>query len=386
MSKDYYQILGVSKNASKDEIKKAYRKLALQYHPDKHSNKGDEESKKIEDKFKEASAAYEILGDEKKRATYDQYGSDAFDNSRGGSSGGSGFGDFGSFSDIFEDIFSSDFSSGPFSKSGGKSQRSSAVRGSDVRYDTEIKLEDAFKGIKAPIFYRIKVKCDSCNGLGAKGGVRPENCGTCQGSGRIRRTQGFFTIETTCNACGGAGEIISNPCNNCNGTGCYEKYRKIHVNIPVGVEHGTRVRVAGEGEAGMRGGPSGDLYVYISMKKHDFFAREGADLYCTIPIKMTVAALGGEFDVPSLSGGKLKSTIKPGTQNDHKIRLKGKGMPRINRSGVYGDMYVSMFIEIPTKLTDKQKKLLEEFGEEERKHSCSPKVDTFIKKVRNFFK
>ncbi len=379
MSKDYYGILGVGKDSSAEEIKKAYRKKALKYHPDKQTDGSDQEKAAAGEKFKEATEAYEILSDAEKRKMYNQYGSEGLNQAGGGGFGGFGNSGFDGFSDIFEDIFGGSGMGG-----GGSRGGSSSARGSDMRYDIDISLIEAYHGLKAPVSYRANIGCEVCSGTGSKGSAAPSQCGSCRGSGRIRKSQGFFRIETTCPQCMGMGQVISDPCKSCGGNGRYEKYRKIQVNIPAGVDHGTRVRVSGEGEAGMHGGESGDLYVYVSIRDHEMFSREGEDLYCEVPVKVSVATLGGEIEIPCIGGEKLKVKIASGTQNNSSLRLRNKGMPHVRR-GRRGDMYAKIFVEIPTKLTEKQKALLIEFDKEEKGHSCNPKVDSFIQKIRTLF-
>lgn len=353
MKQDYYKTLGVSKNASADEIKKAYRKLAMQYHPDR--NPGNKEAEK---KFKEATEAYEVLKDDQKRAAFDQYGHSAFEQGGGGFGGQGGFGGgqgFNDFSDIFSsfgDIF------GDFG--GGKSKkRSSAVKGSDIRYNLEITLEEAFAGVNKKVSFNIASSCSACSGSGAEGGSKPAECGTCKGSGKIRAQQGFFIVERTCTTCSGTGHIIKNPCKVCKGEGRVEKEKVLSVKIPAGVESGNRIRLAGEGESGIRGGGAGDLYVFISIKDHKFFERKGDDIICEIPIKMTTAALGGAVEIPTIEGTFAKLSIPEGTQTNDQFRLKSKGMSVINSGGRRGDMYVKIFVETPIKLSAEEKSLLE---------------------------
>lgn len=373
---DYYELLGVSKTASAEELKKAYRKLAMQYHPDK--NPGDKEA---EAKFKTVSEAYDVLKDEQKRAAYDRYGHQAFEGMGAGNAGGGAAGfDFGSsFADIFDDLFGG--------MGGGQQQRrgqqQGPARGSDLRYDQEITLEDAFRGKQQSIKITTSVACEPCHGSGAEKGSKPVECPTCAGSGRIRASQGFFTIERTCHACAGSGKVIKDPCRGCAGTGRVRKEKNLSVNIPAGVEDGTRIRVAGEGEVGARGGPAGDLYIFIAVKKHKLFERDSADIYFRVPIKMTIAALGGAVEVPTLSGGKVKVTIPEGTQSGHQFRLKGKGMP-VLRSGHHGDMYIHTVVETPVKLTKKQKELLKQFDDSDGA-GHSPEAEGFFSKIKEFW-
>lgn len=371
----FYDTLGVDRSASGDEIKKAYRKLAMKYHPDR--NPGDDEA---EQKFKEASAAYEVLKDEQQRAAYDQYGHAAFEQGMGGGPGGPGFnGDFSSsMSDIFDDLF------GEF-MGGRRGQRANGgrSRGADLRYNMEITLEEAFEGKKAQIHVPTSVSCDDCSGSGAKPGSHPVNCHTCHGSGRVRAAQGFFSVERTCPTCHGRGQVIEDPCSPCHGTGRVQKERTLAVTIPQGVEEGTRIRLAGEGEAGMRGGPTGDLYIFLSITPHSLFARDGANLFCDVPISLTTAALGGSIEVPTLGGNKVKVKIPEGTQSGRQFRLRGKGMPGLHGRGV-GDLYIEIGVETPVDLTKKQRELLKEF-EETSSGKNSPKSSGFFDRVKEFF-
>ena len=371
--KDFYETLGVSKDVDEKALKSAYRKLAMKYHPDR--NPGDEAA---EAKFKEVSEAYDTLKDAQKRAAYDRYGHAAFQN---GGGGGPGFGsDFSSsMSDIFEDIFG-DFMGGA---GGGRRERSSAMRGSDLRYNLEISLEDAFEGQTVDIDVPTLSECETCDGTGAKPGTGFSTCGTCQGHGKVRAAQGFFTIERTCPACHGRGETMDQPCTDCNGQGRKQKTRSLSVDVPQGIEDGTRIRLSGEGEAGMRGGPAGDLYIFVSIKPHDLFQRDGADLFCRVPISMTTAALGGEFEVPALGGGRAKVKVPQGTQAGQRVRLKGKGMP-VLRSQQMGDLYIQMDVETPQNLSKRQRELLEEFEKLTTKEN-SPTSTGFFKKVKGLF-
>lgn len=374
MAKDYYEILGVSKGASDDELKKAYRKLAMKYHPDK--NPGD---KAAEDKFKEISHAFDVLSDAQKRAAYDRYGHDAFNQGGMGGAGGAGMGGFdfsGSFSDIFEDLFGG--------MGGGRSRggAQSAQRGADLRYNLQVSLEEAFAGKQESIKVATAVSCTSCSGTGAEKGSKPEMCPGCSGTGRVRSSQGFFTVERTCPTCGGMGKAIKNPCKQCAGTGRTRKEKTLAVNIPAGVEEGTRIRLAGEGEVGARGGPAGDLYIFIAIKPHELFVRDGADIHCTIPVKMTAATLGGSVEVPTIDGGRVKVTIPEGTQNGHQFRLRGKGMS-VLRSGHRGDMYIHAQVETPTKLNKKQRDLLKEF--ENTEEGTSPNAEKFFSRMKEFW-
>lgn len=383
MSKrDYYDILGVSKGASADDLKKAYRKLAMEHHPDR--NAGNHEA---EAKFKELNEAYDVLKDDQKRAAYDRFGHAAFSQGTGPSAGGGdpfGFnfsqGNGGGFADIFDEMFG-EFMSGRGSGGGGNSNR-----GADLRYNLEISLEDAFKGREVQIKIPTSLSCDSCSGTGAKPGTQPVSCPTCKGHGRVRAQQGFFTVERTCPSCSGAGRIIKSPCSECGGAGRVRRERSLKVTIPAGVEDGTRVRLSGEGEAGLRGAPAGDLYIFVSVKPHTLFARDEADLHCRVPIPMTVATLGGDIEVPSIDGSKGTITIQAGTQTGQQYRLRGKGMS-ILKSGHRGDLYVEAAVEIPRHLTKRQRELLEEFAKEDAGHEAksSPDSQNFFSRVKEFF-
>jgi molecular chaperone DnaJ len=370
--RDYYEVLGLSRGASEQDIKAAFRRLAKDCHPDR--NQGDQHA---EHKFKELNEAYEALKDPQKRAAYDQFGHAAFD---GQGRGGHGFGpDFASsMSDIFDDLFG-EFMGGRR----GSRQRSGRERGADLRYNMEITLAEAYEGKAAQIRVPTSVTCDSCSGSGAKTGTQPSSCPTCSGSGKVRASQGFFTIERTCPSCQGRGEIINDPCGSCSGSGRVVKDRNLSVNIPAGVEDGTRIRLAGEGEAGLRGGPAGDLYIFLSLKPHEFFQRDGADIFCRVPISMTTAALGGHIDVPTVDGGKTRVKVPEGTETGKQFRLKSKGMP-VLRSKVTGDMYIQVDVETPKSLTRRQRELLEEF-ERESKDETSPHSSGFFAKVKEFF-
>lgn len=383
MADDYYSTLGVSKGASDDDLKKAYRKLAMQYHPDK--NPGNAEAEK---KFKSINEAYDVLKDAQKRAAYDRYGHEAFTNgmSGGGGQGGAGFSGFtgGSFSDIFEDLFS-EFTGGRRGGNGGaQAQQSSAARGSDLRYNLDITLEDAFRGKQQNIKITTSGACDSCHGSGAEKGTGAETCGTCGGRGAVRAQQGFFTVERSCGNCQGTGKVIKNPCRGCAGSGRVRREKTLNVSIPAGVEEGTRIRLAGEGEAGFRGGPAGDLYIFLSIKPHRLFKRDGANVFCAVPLKFTTAGLGGHIEVPTIDGGRVKVTIPEGTQSGHQFRLKGKGMS-VLRSGARGDMYIEVQVETPVNLNKKQKDLLREFEGATTGGSTSPESEGFFAKVKEFW-
>lgn len=370
MSKrDYYEVLGVSRTCSEVELKAAFRKLAMQHHPDR--NPGDAE---CEHKFKEINEAYDVLKDKDKRAAYDRYGHAAFEHG----SGGAGFGaDFAStFADIFDDLFGM----GGGRRGGGRA--SGRERGSDLRYNMEISLEEAFTGKAAQIRIPTSVICEACSGSGAKSGTKPKTCATCGGAGRVRHAQGFFTLERTCPNCQGRGQVIDNPCPNCSGAGRVTRDRTLSVNIPSGVEDGTRIRLAGEGEAGLRGGPPGDLYIFLSIVPHAFFQRDGADLHCRVPISMVTAALGGEFEVPAIDGGKARVKVPSGTQSGRRFRLSNKGMP-VLRSRQTGDMYVQVAVETPQNLTKRQRELLVEF-DKLSSDTTQPESAGFFSKVKEF--
>ena len=370
--RDYYDILGVNKSASKDEIKKAYRNTAFKYHPDK--NPGD---KVAEEKFKEASEAYSVLSDDKKKTNYDQFGHAAFES---GSGGGQGFGGFdaSSFSDIFEDFFS-DFTGG----SRSSSRRSSSNRGNDLRYDLSISLEEAYKGLDKKINYTTYKKCNSCKGSGAEPGSKPITCDYCDGRGKIRSNQGFFTIQQTCPQCNGYGETISKACSTCRGNGKIQSNENVSVKIPKGVDDGTRIRLAGKGEAGSKGAGSGDLYLFISVQNHSLFKRSEENLFFELPISFADAALGTTIEVPCIDGSKVKVKIPAGTQHGKQLRLKEKGMPVLKRS-TFGDLYIRIIPEVPVSLTKRQKEILEEFKVlEETK--ISPTIKSFFDKAKKFW-
>jgi molecular chaperone DnaJ len=367
MSQDYYELLEVSRTASADDIKKAFRKLAMQHHPDR--NQGDKEAEK---KFKLVNHAYDILKDPEKRAAYDRYGAAAFEGGAGpGGPQGQGF-DFGSvFGDIFEDMF------GGGRGRGGRPD----TRGQDLRFNLDITLEQAYGGTEATVRVPSSVSCEVCHGSGAEAGSKPQTCPTCQGRGRLRAQQGFFTVERTCHTCNGAGQTIDKPCRNCAGQGRVRRDKTLKVNIPAGVEDGTRIRLSGEGEAGTRGGPAGDLYVFLSVRRHQLFEREGADIHCRVPISMVQVTLGGNIEVPTLDGKMARINIPAGTQSGHQFRLRAKGMPVV-RSSQRGDMYIEINVETPTNLTPKQKELLKEF---EKAGKTSPESEGFFSKVKEMF-
>lgn len=371
MSKDYYQTLGVDRKASEEELKKAFRKLAMQYHPDR--NKDDPAA---EAKFKEINEAYDVLKDPQKRAAYDHYGADGL-NMASGAGGGAGFSGFGgAFNDIFEDMF------GDMMNRGGN--RTGPQRGADMQYTMEITLEESFSGVESTIKVPTNETCDKCNGSGAAAGTGEEQCPACNGQGRMRMQQGFFTIERTCPTCSGAGKIIRDPCSKCSGQGRIRKEKSLRVKIPPGLESGRRIRLAGEGEAGFRGGPAGDLYVLLAVKPHKLFKRDGANLYCRVPIPMTTAALGGEIEIPTINGSRTKVKIPEGTQSGQQLRVKGKGMP-VLRSESVGDLFIDVQVETPMNLSRKQQDLLKELdksfgGNSQGKHS--PESSGFFSKIK----
>lgn len=377
MSKqDYYDLLGLSKGASDADIKKAFRKKAMELHPDRNKD-----NPKAEAKFKEVNEAYEVLKDGNKKAAYDRFGHAAFEAGMGGAQGAnpfSGGGDFSSsFSDVFEDLFGDIM--GSRGRAGGASRSS---RGSDLRYNLSISLEDAFNGKEETIAVKSSVSCNKCAGTGAKEGTKPETCPTCAGVGKVRAQQGFFTVERTCPRCAGRGEIITAPCTNCSGSGRIERERDLAVNIPKGVETGTRIRLSGEGEAGMRGGATGDLYIFIDVQDHNIFERDGQNLYCRVPVPLTTAALGGEIEIPTINGGKSRVAIPAGSQSGKQMRLRNKGMPALRGSSI-GDLFLELAVETPVNLTSKQKDLLRQFEKESSNNS--PDTDGFFARVKNFW-
>ena len=371
--RDFYDILGVNKNAGPDELKSAYRKLAVKYHPDK--NPGD---KGAEAKFKEASEAYGILSDQEKKPNYDNFGHAAFENGGGRQGGFSGGFSGADFSDIFEDFFR-DFGGGR-----SRGRRNSSNRGSDLRYDLSITLEEAYGGKKQDIKFSTTEKCNTCKGNGSKPGYAPDRCTVCGGNGKVRSNQGFFTVQQTCPQCAGSGEEITNPCNECNGLGNKETSKKLSVTIPKGVDDGTRIRLASKGEAGTKGGTSGDLYLFINVHTHDLFKRSDENLFFECPISIADAALGTTIEIPTIDGGKAKIKIPDGTQNGKQFRLKGKGMPYMRGSG-NGDLYVQINTEVPISLNKEQKELLEKFREIENEKS-NPSIKKFFQKAKSFWK
>ncbi len=371
--RDYYEVLGVDKGASADQIKSAYRKQAVKYHPDK--NKGD---KVAEDKFKEASEAYHVLSNSERKQSYDNFGHAAFENSGGGRGGFGNFDFSNHFSDIFEDFFGEGFGG-----SGRRSRRSNN-RGSDLRYDLSISLEEAYNGKKQDIKFSTSDKCDNCGGSGSKPGHDAGSCSMCGGHGQVRSSQGFFTVQQTCPQCGGVGEEITHPCTSCNGQGKKQTSKRLSVTIPKGVDDGTRIRLAGKGEAGSRGSGSGDLYLFINVYSHDLFKRSDENLFFEFPISISDAALGTSIEIPTIDGGKAKIKIPSGTQNGKQFRLKGKGMPYMRGNGT-GDLYVQVNTEVPVSLNKEQKELLEKFREIENEKS-NPSIKKFFQKAKNFWK
>lgn len=374
--RDYYEVLGVAKGAGADEIKKAYRSKAKELHPDRNADNPQAESQ-----FKEANEAYEVLKDADKKAAYDRFGHAAFEGGMGGARGGGqyGNGDFASaFSDVFDDLFG-DFMGG----GGGRGGRQRAVRGSDLRYNLRVTLEEAHQGLAKTISVPTLVTCDTCTGTGSEAGAEPTTCPTCSGMGKVRAQQGFFTVERTCPTCSGLGQIIKNPCNTCGGAGRTQKERSLSVNIPAGVETGTRIRLAGEGEAGMRGGPTGDLYIFIEVEEHPLFQREAQHLYCRVPVSMTAAAMGGDIEVPTIDGGRSRVKVPAGSQSGKQMRLRHKGMPML-RGGGTGDMFIELAVETPVNLTSRQKELLKEF-EKLSKTDTNPESSDFFSAVKNFW-
>lgn len=376
--RDYYDLLGVSKDASDADIKKAYRKKAMDHHPDRNQH-----DPKAEGHFKEINEAYEVLKDGQKKAAYDRFGHAAFENGGGGGARGfhpgqAGNPDFASaFSDVFDDLF------GDFMGGGGRGRAGQrAARGSDLRYNLKLSLEDAYHGKQASISVPGSMACDTCHGTGAEGGAEPTTCPTCSGQGKVRAQQGFFTVERTCPTCSGRGQIIKNPCKSCGGAGRVRKDRALNVNIPAGVETGTRIRLASEGEAGLRGGPAGDLYIFIEVDAHPIFERDNQNLFCRIPVSMTTAALGGEIEAPTLDGGRTRVKVPAGVQSGKQLRLRGKGMPALRGAGA-GDLYIELAVETPVNLTSRQRELLREF--EELGKDNNPETQDFFSRVKGFW-
>ncbi|WP_127520595.1 molecular chaperone DnaJ [Mesorhizobium sp. Z1-4] len=371
MKADFYETLGVAKGADEKELKAAFRKQAMRFHPDRNPDDAEAERK-----FKEVGEAYEVLKDPQKRAAYDRFGHAAFENGGMGGGGGHGFGGAGGFADIFEDIFGDMMGGGRRRSSGGRE------RGADLRYNMEISLEEAFTGKTAQIHVPSSIQCTDCSGSGAKPGTSPTTCAMCQGHGRVRAAQGFFSIERACPQCQGRGQTITDPCPKCSGQGRVTEDRSLSVNIPAGIEDGTRIRLAGEGEAGLRGAPSGDLYIFLSVKPHEFFQRDGSDLYCKVPISMTTAALGGAFEVTTLDGTQTRVKVPEGSQNGRQFRLKGKGMPILRQPQV-GDLYIQVSVETPQNLSKRQRELLEEFEQLSSKEN-SPQSAGFFSRMKDF--
>jgi len=372
--RDYYDVLGVNKNASADEIKKAYRRKAKELHPDRNADNPNAETE-----FKEANEAYEVLKDAEKKAAYDRFGHAAFEGGMGGGRpGAGGFGgnaDFASaFSDVFDDLFGD--------MMGGRGRGQRATRGSDLRYNLRVSLEEAYSGLQKTINVPTSVVCEECSGTGSEAGTEPVTCPTCSGMGKVRAQQGFFTVERTCPTCSGLGQIIKNPCKVCGGAGRVQKNRALSVNIPAGVETGTRIRLAGEGEAGLRGGPQGDLYIFIEVVPHPLFERDGSNLHCRVPVSMTDAALGGDIEVPTIDGGRSRVKVPAGAQSGKQMRLRGKGMPAL-RGGLQGDMFIELAVETPVNLTAKQKDLLREFAKLSKDNN--PHSTGFFDKVKSFW-
>jgi molecular chaperone DnaJ len=380
MSKrDFYETLGVVRGASAEEIKKAYRAKAKELHPDR--NKDDPDSER---RFKEVNEAYEILKDEQKKAAYDRFGHAAFDGGMGGRPGGAGGGfrpngDFASaFSDVFDDLFGD-----MMGARGAQGRARAAMRGNDLRYNLRISLEEAHQGLQKTIQVPTAVTCGTCKGTGAEGGSEPQTCPTCTGIGKVRAQQGFFTVERTCPTCNGLGQTIKNPCKACQGAGRVEKEKTLSVNIPAGVETGTRIRLAGEGEAGLRGGPTGDLYIFIEVKEHAIFMRDGADLHCRVPVSMAAAALGGDIEVPTIDGGRARVKIPEGSQTGRQMRLRSKGMP-VLRSKDLGDMFIELVVETPVNLSARQKEILREF-DKLSEGKTNPQSAGFFSAVKGFW-
>ena len=371
--RDYYEVLGINKGSTPDQVKSAYRKLAVKHHPDK--NKGD---KAAEEKFKEASEAYHVLSNAERKQNYDNFGHAAFENGAGGRGGFGNFDFSSNFSDIFEDFFGEGFGGG------GRRSRRSNHRGSDLRYDLSITLEEAYSGKKQDIKFSTSEKCDTCKGSGSKPGHDAGSCSMCGGHGQVRSSQGFFTVQQTCPQCSGSGEEITNPCASCGGQGKKQASKRLSVTIPKGVDDGTRIRLAGKGEAGSRGAGNGDLYLFINVYSHDLFKRSNENLFFECPISIANAALGTSIEIPTIDGGKAKIKIPSGTQSGKQFRLKGKGMPYMRGSG-NGDLYVQVNTEIPVSLNKEQKELLEKFREIENEKS-NPSIKKFFQKAKSFWK
>ncbi|MDJ0921772.1 MAG: molecular chaperone DnaJ [Henriciella sp.] len=375
MSKrDYYEVLGVSKDVDEKALKSAYRKLAMKFHPDQNPDDAEAEAK-----FKEVGEAYAILSDPDQRAAYDRFGHAAFEG--GGPGGGHPFGG-GDPGDIFQDIFSQVFGGGGSPFGGGR--RGGPQRGSDLRYDMDITLEEAFAGKETEINVPSAVTCGTCEGSGAEPGTSPETCPSCNGAGRVRAQQGFFTMERTCARCSGRGQVISKPCKTCRGAGQVQEDRHLAVKIPAGVESGMRIRLSGEGEPGTKGGPQGDLYIFVEVQEHDLFERDGPNLYCRTPVSMVTAALGGEIEIPTIDGGRARVSIPEGAQTGRKLRLRGKGMPSLRGSHQTGDLYIEMFVETPRNLSARQKDILREFCDCSGA-DCNPESEGFMGRIKKFW-
>jgi molecular chaperone DnaJ len=367
---DFYEILGVAKTADADELKRVYRKLAMQYHPDRNPD-----DKSAEQKFKDISEAYDVLKDDQKRAAYDRFGHAAFEQGSRGP-GAADFGFSGGFADIFEEMFGA--------MGGGRRTQAGPARGSDLRYNIEVSLEEAFRGKQTTIRVATFAQCDACKGNGAEAGSRPVTCRTCQGHGRVRTQQGFFTVERPCPACQGAGQTIDKPCRSCGGQGRIRREKTLSVSIPPGVEDGTRIRLAGEGEVGLRGAAPGDLYIFVGLAQHQIFQRDGANIFCRVPLPFTTAALGGTIEVPTVEGSRTRVTVPPGTQSGHQFRLRGKGMT-VLRSPARGDMYIQAVVETPVNLNKRQQELLREFEKAGEQGKTHPESEGFFAKVKEFF-
>ncbi len=375
--RDYYDVLGVAKGADAAAIKKGFRQKAKELHPDRNADNPNAEAQ-----FKEANEAYDVLKDPEKKAAYDRYGHAAFEGGMGGGGPRGGMGGQGDFASAFSDVFDDLFGDMMGGRRGGAGGRTRAQRGNDLRYNLRITLEEAFAGMQKTIQVPTAVACTSCNGTGAEGQSEPVNCPTCAGMGKVRAQQGFFTVERTCPTCNGAGQSIKDPCTSCHGHGRVEREKSLSVNIPAGVETGTRIRLAGEGEAGMRGGPTGDLYIFIEVQEHTLFQREGNHLYCRVPVSMASAALGGDIEVPTIDGGKSRVKIPEGSQSGRQMRLRAKGMPAL-RSGGPGDMFIELAVETPVKLTTRQKEILREFDEISAENN--PQSEGFFASVKSFW-
>jgi molecular chaperone DnaJ len=369
--RDFYDVLGVSRDADQKEIKGAYRKLAMKHHPDRNPDDAV-----AEQNFREATEAYDVLKDDQKRAAYDRMGHAAFKQGGGAGGPGAGFGGAG-FSDIFDEMFS-DFMGG-----GGRGGRRTNTKGADLRYDLDVTLSEAFEGNDKTISIPVASTCEPCGGSGAAPGTSPATCGTCGGHGKVHSQKGFFTVQRTCPSCQGQGQTISSPCGTCGGQGRVQKNRTLNVNVPAGVDTGTRIRLSGEGEAGLRGGGTGDLYIFINVLSHELFEREGTNLLLTMPVPLTTAALGGTIDVPNIDGKLARVTIQSGIQSGHRLRLKGKGMPGL-QGRARGDLYIDIHVETPVNLTGKQKSLLKSFAEDQDKQN--PESESFMNRIKKMFK